>query len=125
MKTISKLEYDVIVDVRNEGLTPLPPSVFEKDLLVAEVLKIVADSSVFDIQPVFCGGTCLSQAYQLIQRMSEDIDFKLIVPEGLSRNARSKQLKNLNTNLSPTLLKSVFMSPSMKYGPVMKTVLLR
>ena len=73
MKTISKLEYDVIVDVRNEGLTPLPPSVFEKDLLVAEVLKVVADSSVFDIQPVFCGGTCLSQAYQLIQRMSEDI----------------------------------------------------
>ena len=125
MKTISKLELEAIRDIASEGTSLLSEGIFEKDLLVAEVLKIVADSSVFDIQPVFCGGTCLSQAYQLIQRMSEDIDFKLIVPEGLSRNARSKQLKNLNTSLSLTLLKSVFMSQSMKYGPVMKTVLLR
>ena len=112
MKTISNLEYDVIVDVRNEGLTPLPPSVFEKDLLVAEVLKVVSDSSCFDILPVFCGGTCLSQAYRLIQRMSEDIDFKLIVPEGLSRNARSKKLKSLKHQLVANLVEAGFYVPA-------------
>ena len=112
MKTISNLEYDVIVDVRNEGLTPLPPSVFEKDLLVAEVLKVVSDSSCFDILPVFCGGICLSQAYRLIQRMSEDIDFKLIVPEGLSRNARSKKLKSLKHQLVANLVEAGFYVPA-------------
>ena len=26
---------------------------------------------------VFCGGTCLSKAYGILERMSEDVDFKV------------------------------------------------
>ena len=112
MKTISKLEFEAIRDVASEGASLLSEGIFEKDLLVAEILKVVSDSSCFDILPVFCGGTCLSQAYRLIQRMSEDIDFKLIVPEGLSRNARSKKLKSLKHQLVANLVEAGFYVPA-------------
>ncbi|QDX82033.1 hypothetical protein B9N43_12715 [Denitratisoma sp. DHT3] len=36
MKTITAREHDLILDVRNEGLTALPPGIFEKDLLITE-----------------------------------------------------------------------------------------
>lgn len=92
MKTITAREHDLILDVRNEGLTSLPPGIFEKDLLITEVLRTVVAVDSDGIQLVFCGGTCLSKAHGLIERMSEDIDFKLVLPQGLSRSARSRLL---------------------------------
>lgn len=80
MKTITAREHDLILDVRNEGLTPLPPGIFEKDLLITEVLRTLVAVERDGIQLVFCGGTCLSKAHGLIERMSEDIDFKLVLP---------------------------------------------
>ncbi len=44
--------------------------------------------------------------------MSEDIDFKLIVPEGLSRNARSKKLKSLKHQLVANLVEAGFYVPA-------------
>jgi predicted nucleotidyltransferase component of viral defense system len=81
MKTITTQEHDHIIEVRNAGLTSLPPGIFEKDLLITEVLQTIAATNNKDIQLVFCGGTCLSKAHGLTQRMSEDIDFKVILPK--------------------------------------------
>lgn len=100
MKTITLQEHDLIQDARSEGLTSLPSRVIEKDLLLTEVLGIVAKSANEIIQPVFCGGTCLSKAHGLIERMSEDIDFKLVAPTDLSRTARSKTLSAFKTHLA-------------------------
>ena len=42
-----------------------------------------------NLHPVFCGGTSLSKGYGLIQRFSEDLDFKLLLPEaGIERAVR-------------------------------------
>ena len=42
-------------------------------------------------QPIFSGGTSLSKAYGLIQRFSEDVDFKFLLPEGgIARDARRR-----------------------------------
>ncbi|MDL2356269.1 MAG: nucleotidyl transferase AbiEii/AbiGii toxin family protein [Pseudomonadota bacterium] len=30
---------------------------------------------------VFCGGTCLAKAYGILERMSEDVDFKVVTNE--------------------------------------------
>ena len=58
------------------------PSFIEKDghamRLVAFLIGIEHDT----LRPVFSGGTSLSKGYQLISRFSEDLDFKLILPEG-------------------------------------------
>jgi hypothetical protein len=60
MKTITALEHDLILDVRNEGLSALPPGIFEKDLLITEVLGIIQAVDSSDIRLVFCGGTCIA-----------------------------------------------------------------
>lgn len=112
MKTITAREHDLILDVRNEGLTSLPPGIFEKDLLITEVLRTVVAVDTDDIQLVFCGGTCLSKAHGLIERMSEDIDFKLVLPQGLSRSARSRLLSQFKKRLAAVLVDAGFAVPA-------------
>src|SRR5690606_40970664 len=93
MKAITDDERDLILDLSNEGVTSLPPGVLEKDLLVTEALSAITRHAYGPVKPIFCGGTCLSKAHRLIERMSEDIDFKLVVPEDLTRSGRGKLLK--------------------------------
>lgn len=112
MKTITAHEHELILDVRNEGLTSLPPGIFEKDLLITEVLRTVVATDSDGIQLIFCGGTCLSKAHGLIERMSEDIDFKLIVPEGLSRSARGRLLSQFKKRLARILEAAGFVVPA-------------
>lgn len=112
MRTITAREHDLILDLRNEGLTSLPPGLFEKDLLITEVLRTVVAVDSDDIRLVFCGGTCLSKAYGLIERMSEDIDFKLVLPQGLSHNARSRLLSQFKKRLADALTAAGFAVPA-------------
>jgi predicted nucleotidyltransferase component of viral defense system len=112
MKTITAREHDLILDVRNEGLTALPPGLFEKDLLITEVLRTVAAADSDGLQCVFCGGTCLSKAHSLIERMSEDLDFKLVLPQGLSRSARSRVLSQFKKRLAVVLVDAGFAVPA-------------
>ena len=48
-------------------------------------LKEFADFNYPDIKIVFSGGTCLSKAYNKIQRFSEDIDFRIHTERPFSR----------------------------------------
>jgi len=98
MKTITALENDLILDVTGGGMTPLPAGVLEKDVLLTSVLRTLSGMDS-ELALVFCGGTCLSKAHSLIDRMSEDIDFKVILPDGLSRSARSKALSAFKKQL--------------------------
>lgn len=107
MKTIlAALKLD-IEDASSAGLlSTLPPAVVEKDIHITEVLQVLAriqpshraflqanpgrhtSSPAFvDVATrlVFAGGTCLAKAHGLIERMSEDIDIKVVldpVPDG-------------------------------------------
>ena len=71
------------------------PSFIEKDWYVTQVIKIVSEISHGNFQIIFTGGTSLSKAYKLLQRFSEDIDFRVIVPD-LKNESRSKQRKILS-----------------------------
>jgi len=53
------------------------PSFVEKDWYAVKVLKLISENLFDDICPVFSGGTSLSKGYGLIQRFSEDLDFKV------------------------------------------------
>lgn len=106
MKRISDEQKSDIEDAATAGLLgALPPAVLEKDLHITDVLRILAQIEVTHIahqkgrkkgdprpasipvatRLVFAGGTCLSKAHGLVERMSEDIDIKVVldnVPEG-------------------------------------------
>lgn len=65
------------------------PSFVEKDWHAMRLVAVVAGMPEPDIIPVFSGGTSLSKGYGLIQRFSEDLDFKLKLPsEALTRSQR-------------------------------------
>ena len=111
MKTITTQEHESITDAIGEGLTTLAEAIIEKDLLLTEVLQSIQTTDRDEIGLVFCGGTCLSKAHGLIDRMSEDIDFKLVVPEGLSRSARSRRLSHYKKRLAKDFERMGFAVP--------------
>jgi hypothetical protein len=53
---------------------------------VTRAIGVLADLDHGGAAPAFGGGTSLSKAWGLIRRFSEDIDFKVTMPPGLSRN---------------------------------------
>lgn len=112
MKTITAHEHELITSAVGEGLTALSEGVIEKDLLITEVLRIAAAFDGEGVRLVFCGGTCLSKAHGLIERMSEDVDFKLIVPDGLSRSARSRLLSQFKWRLVAAFEQAGFLVPA-------------
>lgn len=52
----------------------------EKDWFVTKVIKMLAENRYLDFFIVFTGGTSLSKAHRLIERFSEDVDFRVIAP---------------------------------------------
>lgn len=75
----------------------LDESFVEKDYYITEILRIVAGRSKPG-QMIFKGGTSLSKAWGLIQRLSEDVDL-LLVPDrfdpNLGRNRIDGELRDL------------------------------
>jgi hypothetical protein len=67
----------------------LEDSVIEKDYFVTQVIHALSKIENEYFRLVFCGGTCLSKAHKIVNRMSEDVDFKI-------------QLKKIDVNLSKT-----------------------
>ena len=51
----------------------------EKDWHVIRAMQAISqvDSGIFRL--VFAGGTCLARAHKLVQRMSEDVDYKVVL----------------------------------------------
>jgi len=97
MKKISAADAQKLSDFELEGPEGLPAYVLEKDIHVYDAMKILAAlpaSPLFRL--VFCGGTCLSKAYGILERMSEDIDYKVVPTAAtlaLSKTSRMKHLK--------------------------------
>ena len=79
MKTIAKLqpgERAELFDIAAAKMR-IPAGLIEKDFWVCYVLDILFHQTSFKNGFAFKGGTCLSKAYGLIERFSEDIDLVL------------------------------------------------
>ncbi len=85
-KCISDELAEAIQDFAAEYQT-LESYVLEKDIFVVEAIQSILSTQEDTFQLVFCGGTCLSKAYNLLERMSEDVDFKIVVKKGLTKSA--------------------------------------
>lgn len=67
----------------------MDPSFVEKDWYAIRLVATIINVRQDDLALVFSGGTSLSKGYGLIQRFSEDLDFKVLLPEaGITRPAR-------------------------------------
>jgi predicted nucleotidyltransferase component of viral defense system len=66
------------------------PLFTEKDWYTQHILGVISKFESDDFQPVFSGGTSLSKGHQLIQRFSEDVDFRMLpLKDNLTRTFRS------------------------------------
>ena len=81
MKELNKPDIDSIREISEE--LAIDPSFLEKDWYATQALKIISQQST---KFIFSGGTCLSKAYDLIERFSEDLDFK--IAEKMDRTKR-------------------------------------
>ena len=77
----------------------------EKDWHVIRAMQAICqvDSGIFRL--VFAGGTCLARAYKLVQRMSEDVDFKVVLRGAApsSANQLRKELGSLRDRVTAGL----------------------
>ena len=80
----------------------LPESVIEKDYYVTQVIQSLSKIENEYFRLVFCGGTCLAKAHKVVQRMSEDVDFKIqrkSTTDGFSKSRLLKELKAFRLDL--------------------------
>ena len=117
MKKVDESIRDQILDlIVGKGLT-ISEFALEKDFIVTEVLHAVSriNNSTFDL--VFCGGTCLSKAYGLLERISEDADIK-VVPKGgviLSPGQRRSKLSQLKKEIIRAFVSIGFLESEITY----------
>ena len=66
----------------------IAPQFVEKDYYVVKVLSEISKINYPDLKIIFSGGTCLSKAYNKIQRFSEDIDFRIHTNKSFTRGEK-------------------------------------
>ncbi len=98
------MDFTLFSDVA-DALEINEPAFVEKDYYAVQLLKLVNDIQFDDYNIIFSGGTCLSKAYQNTERMSEDIDIKLVEREPGEKKKSHRKL------LSNAILKKITDSP--------------
>jgi hypothetical protein len=84
------------------------PGLVEKDCHVTRALAVLAARDHGGAKPAFGGGTSLSKGWGLIKRFSEDIDFKVAVPEAASRNKAKDERSAYRMRILTTLTDAGF-----------------
>jgi len=105
LKTLhsNKEEFLKILE-RSSAQTGFPLRLLEKDYYITVFLSGINELSK---GLVFKGGTCLSKIYYSYYRLSEDLDFTLIIPgNNVTRAVRRNAIKPIKEKIRPFLKKS-------------------
>jgi predicted nucleotidyltransferase component of viral defense system len=101
--SIKPLSRDLLESIEFDfGINPV---FIEKDWYTQHILGVIFRFESDEFQPIFSGGTCLSKGYQLIQRFSEDIDFRM-------RPLQDKLTRSYRSNYQDRLVEAVLASSS-------------
>lgn len=108
MNKLTEEEIRKIIDA-SDALGIVDYSILEKDVFVTKAIHSIADMNHPAINLVFCGGTCLSKAYQIVNRMSEDVDFKIYpaIPF-ISRSDQRRKLNQFRNEMTELLMNAGF-----------------
>jgi predicted nucleotidyltransferase component of viral defense system len=75
----------------------------EKDEHLTDALRTVFALQLDSLQLVLCGGTSLSKGFAIIERMSEDVDLKVLLIGEQSKSQTRKRLSSLKSQISEAL----------------------
>ncbi len=84
------------------------PGLVEKDWRVVRAIGVIASLDHAGATPVFSGGSSLSKGWGLIKRFSEDIDFKVIMPQAASGMAGRYERRAFCEQILSALMTSEF-----------------
>ncbi|OGT48100.1 MAG: hypothetical protein A3E82_07030 [Gammaproteobacteria bacterium RIFCSPHIGHO2_12_FULL_38_11] len=88
------------------ALLGIPADFVRKDYFVTQVIHALTKINDEYFELIFQGGTSLSKGYQVIKRMSEDVDFRVTQKSKkitLGKEARRKKLRDFRYTLISTL----------------------
>ncbi len=106
MKQLTKLQSELIDAFLAEHAPRVSPAQIEKDYLISDVFSVFTAPVVYGghtVSFVLCGGTAVSKAHRLTERISEDVDLRVIVPDGLSGSARKRLLSRVKAQITDRL----------------------
>jgi hypothetical protein len=84
------------------------PGLVEKEWHVVRAIGVLATIDHGDTRAAFSGGTSLSVAWGLIKRFSEDIDFKIALPEGTNASQSRAQCRTYREKVLAALAAAGF-----------------
>ena len=91
------LDPDVVLEIATE--LGVDPAFVEKDWYSVQALSLIADFSSPGITTIFSGGTSLSKGFGILQRFSEDLDFRCRYEIETSGNQFRKMRSEYRTQL--------------------------
>ncbi|MCF6808581.1 nucleotidyl transferase AbiEii/AbiGii toxin family protein [Thiotrichales bacterium 19S9-12] len=100
-----------LINLTTEELGLQEPHVIEKDLFVTKAISVLMSVKHEFFELVFQGGTALAKAHKIIQRMSEDCDFRLVYKSSYQqrkKDAQRKLIRNFRKELLQALLDNGF-----------------
>ncbi len=95
MKRLTEAQAELIDAFLAKRAERISTAQIEKDLLISEVFSVFTEPVVYrehEAKFVLCGGTAVSKAHHLTERISEDIDLRVVVPSRMSRSAQKRLL---------------------------------
>jgi predicted nucleotidyltransferase component of viral defense system len=108
MRSLSPEQVELILAATNESFSLFSAGALEKDVHLTEVLRALKLVETEDLKLVFCGGSSLVKAYGYLNRMSEDIDIKIVDLSNRNTSAIRQSLSHLKVALTKTFVDSGF-----------------
>jgi predicted nucleotidyltransferase component of viral defense system len=108
MRSLSPGQVELIKAAANEGLSLFSAGALEKDVHLTEVLRALKLVETEDLKLVFCGGTSLVKAYGYLNRMSEDVDIKVVDRSSRNTSAIRQSMGHLKVAVTKALVDSGF-----------------
>ena len=93
---------------RIAGAFPTDEVLVEKDWHIVRALGVLGSLDHAGATPVFSGGTSLSKGWGLIKRFSEDIDFKVMMPQAASGTASRNKRRAFRERILSALTENEF-----------------
>jgi hypothetical protein len=114
MKRLTKAQSELIDAFLAEHAARVSTAQLEKDFLISEVFSAFTEPVVYqghEATFVLCGGTAVSKAHRFTERISEDVDLRVSVPEGLSGSAQKRLLSRVRAEVLDRLRKQGYDIP--------------
>lgn len=108
MRSLSPEQVELIKAAANEGLSQFTAGALEKDVHLTEVLRALKLVETENLKLVFCGGTSLVKAYGYLNRMSEDIDIKVVNRSSRNTSAIRQSMSHLKVAVTQAFVDSGF-----------------